>query len=38
MNEEPDENLWQGLRGRKCLQKDFKDFNEDVFVTVVIAI
>ena len=36
MNEEPDESLWQGFKGRKCLQKDF---NEDVIVTpVVIAI
>jgi len=39
MNEEPDESLWQGFKGRKCLQKDSKDFNEDVIVTpVVIAI
>ena len=38
MNEEPDESLWQGFKGRKCLPKDFKDVNEDVFVTMVIAI
>lgn len=38
MNEEPDESLSQGFKGRKCLQKDFKDFDEDVIVTVVIAI
>ena len=38
MNEKLDESLWQGFKGRKCLQKDFKDVNEDVFVTMVIAI
>ena len=38
MNEELDETLWQGFKGRKCLQKDSKDVNEDVFVTMVIAI
>ena len=38
MNEKLDESLWQGFKGRKCLQKDFKDVNECVFYTMVIAI
>ena len=36
MNEEPDKSLWQGFKGRKCLRKDFKDFNKDVIVTLVV--
>ena len=36
MNEELDETLWQGFKGRKCLQKDFKDVNVDVIVTPVV--
>ena len=38
MKEKPDESHWQGFKGRKCLQKDFKAVNEDVIITVVISI
>ena len=36
MKEKPDESHWQGFKGRKCLRKDFKDFNKDVIVTLVV--
>ena len=38
MNEDPGESLWQGFKGRKFLQKDFKDVNEDVIVTPVVIV